>query len=118
MENLSRLAVSINRYVLLGRVRDFRGGRKTVTLWAGPGRPWRSRMMNEPPPSVFALGPFPIEGAPPMDHLVLLLFCPEQGGWHTGVRFEGRWLAHVIDRDRAAAVALVPGPARSAGVRS
>jgi hypothetical protein len=44
-------------------------------------------------PSVFALGPFPIEGAPPMDDLVLLLFCPEQGGWHTGVRFEGRWLA-------------------------
>jgi hypothetical protein len=30
-----------------------------------------------------------------MDDLVLLLFCPEQGGWHTGVRFEGRWLAHI-----------------------
>jgi hypothetical protein len=29
------------------------------------------------PPSVFALGPFPIEGAPPMDDLVLLLFYPE-----------------------------------------
>jgi hypothetical protein len=53
------------------------------------------RMMNEPPPTVFALGPFPIEGAPPIDDLVLLLFCPEQGGWHTGVRFERRWLAHV-----------------------
>jgi hypothetical protein len=51
--------------------------------------------MKEPPPSsVFALGPFPIEGAPPMDDLVLL-FCPEQGGCHTGVRFEGRWLAHI-----------------------
>jgi hypothetical protein len=22
----------------------------------------------------------------------LLLFCPEQGGWQTGVFFEGRWL--------------------------
>jgi hypothetical protein len=22
----------------------------------------------------------------------LLLFCPEQGGWHTGVFVEGRWL--------------------------
>jgi hypothetical protein len=22
----------------------------------------------------------------------LLLFCPEQGGWHTGLFFEGRWL--------------------------
>jgi hypothetical protein len=43
-----------------------------------------------------ALGwPFRIEGAPPADNLVLLLFCPEQGGWHTGVRFEGRWLAHI-----------------------
>jgi hypothetical protein len=40
-------------------------------------------------------GPFSIEGAPPIDDLVLLLFCPEQGGWHTGVRFEGRWLAHI-----------------------
>ena len=45
-------------------------------------------MKESVPPSVFALGPFPIEGAPPMDDLVLLLFCPEQGGWHTGVRFE------------------------------
>jgi hypothetical protein len=26
---------------------------------------------------------------------VLLLCCPEQGGWHTGVRFEGRWLAQI-----------------------
>ena len=50
---------------------------------------------GRPPPSLFALGPFPIGGAPPIDDLVLLLFCPEQGGWHTGVRFEGRWLAHV-----------------------
>ena len=44
-------------------------------------------MNKTPPPSLFALGPFPIEGAPPIDNLVLLLFCPEQGGWHTGVRF-------------------------------
>ena len=22
----------------------------------------------------------------------LLLFCPEQGGWQTGLFFEGRWL--------------------------
>jgi hypothetical protein len=51
--------------------------------------------MKEPPaPLVFALGPFSIEGAPPMDDLVLL-FCPEQGGWLTEVRFAGRWLAHI-----------------------
>ena len=22
----------------------------------------------------------------------LLLFCPEEGGWHVGVSFEGRWV--------------------------
>jgi len=27
-----------------------------------------------------------------MDNIVLL-FCPERGGWHTGVRFEERWPA-------------------------
>jgi hypothetical protein len=52
-------------------------------------------MKESVPPSVFALGPFPIKGAPPMDDLVLLLFCPEQGGWLTEVRFAGRWLAHI-----------------------
>src|SRR5215211_1106822 len=93
--NLSRPTVAINRDVLLSCLRDFRAVRKTVTLWGGAGVLSRSRMMNEPPPSVFALGPFPIEGAPPINDLVLLPFCPEQGGWHTGVRFEGRWVAHL-----------------------
>jgi hypothetical protein len=23
-----------------------------------------------------------------------LLFCPEEGGWHTGIWFLGRWLAY------------------------
>jgi hypothetical protein len=23
------------------------------------------------------------------------LYCPEQGGWHTGVWFEGKWRAHI-----------------------
>jgi hypothetical protein len=32
---------------------------------------------------------------PAADELGLLRFCPVQGGWHTGVRFEGRWLAHI-----------------------
>ena len=25
----------------------------------------------------------------------MLLFCPEQGGWHTGLWFEGSWRAHI-----------------------
>ena len=62
------------------------------------------------PPSVFALGPFPIEGAPPIDNLVLLLFCPEQGGWHTGVRFEGRWLAHVSTEIELRPTHWLPAP--------
>ena len=35
----------------------------------------------------------PIGDAPTDDpERTLLLFCPEQGGWQTGVFFEGRWL--------------------------
>ena len=37
--------------------------------------------------------PRPISAAPTDDpERTLLLFCPEQGGWQTGVFFEGRWL--------------------------
>ena len=72
-------------------------------------------MKTTVPPSVFALGPFPIEGAPPMDDLVLLLFCPEQGGWHTGVRFEGRWLAHISTGLVLRPTHWLPAPADSPG---
>jgi hypothetical protein len=35
----------------------------------------------------------PISTAPTDDpERTLLLLCPEQGGWQTGVFFEGRWL--------------------------
>jgi len=34
----------------------------------------------------------PIQDAPTDDpERTYLLFCPEQGGWQTGVYFEGRW---------------------------
>jgi hypothetical protein len=62
------------------------------------------------PPPVFSLGPFPIEGAPPMDNLVLLLFCPEQGSWHTGVRFKGRWLAHIATEIELRPTHWLPAP--------
>jgi hypothetical protein len=26
---------------------------------------------------------------------VLLLYCPKQGGWHTGVWADGRWVARI-----------------------
>jgi hypothetical protein len=35
--------------------------------------------------------PQPIETAPDEAGLVLLLFCPRQGGWHTGEWFQGAW---------------------------
>jgi hypothetical protein len=40
--------------------------------------------------------PEPIEAAPPFtDTSPLLLFCPEQGGLHSGVWFYGKWLAYI-----------------------
>ncbi len=42
--------------------------------------------------------PFPIETAPKLelDHepVPILLFCPDEGGWHTGVWFEASWRLH------------------------
>jgi hypothetical protein len=33
-----------------------------------------------------------IDKAPREEGEPLMLFCPEQGGWHSGTWFEGRWL--------------------------
>jgi hypothetical protein len=42
-----------------------------------------------------SLIPQPISTAPQEDDQPLLLFCPDQGGWHTGVWFRGKWLAYI-----------------------
>jgi hypothetical protein len=39
--------------------------------------------------------PQPISTAPQEEDWPLLLFCPDQGGWHTGVWFWGKWLAYI-----------------------
>jgi hypothetical protein len=39
--------------------------------------------------------PQPISTAPEEDDKPILLFCPDQGGWHTGVWFRGKWLAYI-----------------------
>jgi hypothetical protein len=39
--------------------------------------------------------PNPISTAPHEDDQPLLLFCPDQGSWHTGVWFRGKWLAYI-----------------------
>jgi hypothetical protein len=36
-----------------------------------------------------------IETAPQSDDSPILLFSPEQGGWHTGVKFKDIWLAYI-----------------------
>jgi hypothetical protein len=33
----------------------------------------------------------PIDTAKHNDEEPLLLFCPDQGGWHTGIWFDGKW---------------------------
>jgi hypothetical protein len=39
--------------------------------------------------------PRPINTAPEQDEeAVVLLYWPEQGGWHTGVYFDGSWRLH------------------------
>ena len=57
--------------------------------------------------------PRPISTAPQEDDRPLLLFCPEQGGWHTGVWFRGKWLAYIDIERCAGAIPLAPGPRRS-----
>ena len=37
--------------------------------------------------------PQPMSTAPEDEDLPLLLYCPNEGGWHTGTWFRGKWLA-------------------------
>jgi hypothetical protein len=57
------------------------------------GRPLAKGARSQPKDVV--LLPQPITTAPQEDDRPLLLFCPEQGGWHTGVWFLGKWLAYI-----------------------
>ena len=36
----------------------------------------------------------PIEAAPQEPERTLLLYCPDQAGWTTGVWFDGRWVSN------------------------
>jgi len=36
-----------------------------------------------------------IDTAPKVENAPLLLYCPEQGGWHTGFCFGGVWFASI-----------------------
>jgi hypothetical protein len=40
---------------------------------------------------------------------------PEQGGWHTGVRFAGRWLAHISTEIVLRLTHSLPAPADPPG---
>jgi hypothetical protein len=39
--------------------------------------------------------PLPISSAPTQDEEnIVLLYCPDHGGWHTGIYFDGQWRLH------------------------
>ena len=57
---------------------------------AGLSVPQEARLWPEA-----SMTPKPISTAPQVDDQPLLLFCPDQGGWHTGVWFRGKWLAYI-----------------------
>jgi hypothetical protein len=52
----------------------------------------------------------PIETAPDADDFPILLFCPEQGGWHTAVKFKGLWLAYIDTSIRLRPTHWLPVP--------
>ena len=58
------------------------------------------------------LKPKPIETAPTDDEQrILLLFCPKQGGWHSGCFHKGRWCANIdIEIELFPALWLDPPP--------
>src|SRR5215203_6077885 len=44
---------------------------------------------------VLTMTPQPISNSPQDHDQPFLLFCPEQGGWHIGIWFLGKWLAYI-----------------------
>jgi hypothetical protein len=61
-----------------------------------------------------AAGPQPISTAPREHEASLLLFCPEQGGWHVGQWWgvdRARWVAVVDDAIELEPTHWMPAPA-------
>jgi hypothetical protein len=68
----------------------------TIPHEAGSGLARETCLRHRTPPQQDArMTPQPISTAPEEDDKPILLFCPEQGGWHTGVWFRGKWLAYI-----------------------
>jgi hypothetical protein len=44
---------------------------------------------------VLTMTPQPISSVPQDHDKPFLLYCPEQGGWHIGIWFLGKWLAYI-----------------------
>ena len=59
-------------------------------------------------PQTIATAPHSGQDAEPQ---VLLLFCPEQGGWHTGVFWEGAWRLHYDLKTVLRSTHWLPAPA-------
>ncbi len=62
----------------------------TIPSGADPGLAEKDRLRQDA-----AMTPQRVSAAPQEDDQPLLLFCPDQGGWHTGVWFRGKWLAYI-----------------------
>jgi hypothetical protein len=41
-----------------------------------------------------------IDTAPREDGYPMLLFCPEQGGWHTGIWLNRRWVDYLTTQEQ------------------
>jgi hypothetical protein len=60
--------------------------------------------------------PKPIDTAPNDGDVPLLLFCPEQGGWHTAVWFGGMWVDYLTTLEELQPTHWLPVPPDPPGV--
>lgn len=51
-----------------------------------------------------------ISTAPQREDEPILLFCPDQGGWHSGIWFRGFWLACIDSSTRLDPTHWLPRP--------
>ncbi len=54
-----------------------------------------------------AEAPMPSHPHLQMEQTPLLLYCPNQGGWHTGVWFDGGWWLHFNMEEKLEPVSFI-----------
>ena len=91
----------------------FWSGHKAGSATDETGRTYHYAVRRTPANDEFErLKPKPIETAPTDDERrIFLLFCPKQGGWHSGCFYKGRWCANIdIEIELFPALWLDPPP--------